>query len=87
MKVTSDEWRVVRRRQGRNAEGQQRCTLTINRPAHTFPHRLSAAPGEKMNQFADFENRFPFLPRRDSTWLRGSRWYPNFKRSAGFQPA
>jgi hypothetical protein len=34
--------------------GQSRQT---NSRVNTTPHRLSALPGEKMNQFAGFENR------------------------------
>jgi len=43
--------------QGGGRKGGQACTFTINPAAHTSPLRLSAAPGEKMNQFADYENR------------------------------
>jgi hypothetical protein len=36
-------------------EGQQPCTLTMIRAAHTPPHRQSTVSGEKMNQFAELE--------------------------------
>jgi hypothetical protein len=54
--------------------------------AHTSPHRLSAVSGEKMNQFADFENRKSqiadfkspdgSMARSPSSWLGKVCWLP-----------
>src|SRR5208337_2791742 len=55
------------KRQSRNAERRQPCTLTTNRAAHTSPHRLSAEFGDKMNQFADLENRKSKVENRKSS--------------------
>ena len=41
----------------RGQKGGPRCTFTLNPAAHTIPLRLSTVSGDKMNRFADCENR------------------------------
>ena len=83
MQVISDEGRVMRCRarkpgsddRGRSLQrdkGGQPCTITINPVAHTAPYRLSVNSGEKMNPFAEFENRQSVLAAQSMTagWAR-----------------
>jgi hypothetical protein len=51
--VMSDEWRVASgEKEAKPERGKGRLgTRTINRAAHTSPHRLSTVSGEKMNPF------------------------------------
>jgi hypothetical protein len=54
-RVTSGKWQKSDKDRRRKCGGP--CTLTINPAAHTSPLRLSTVSSEKMNRFADCENR------------------------------